>query len=475
MALWGGRFSDAPADAVFALSRSVHFDWRLAPYDLRASLAHLEVLESSGLLEKKVAADIRGALKELLNDVASGNFLPDQSDEDVHSALERGLTEKLGPTGGALRAGRSRNDQVATDLKLFAIDQMIALAVSVTHLQEALIAKADEYADAPAPGFTHMQHAQPILFGHELAKHVHAFSRDLERISDWLKRTKVSPLGSGALAGSSLPLAPEKTAKSLGFSSSSANSIDGVSDRDFVAEALFIASLIGVHLSRIGEEWCIFATSEFGWAKVADAYSTGSSIMPQKKNPDVAELARGKAGRLIGNLTGLLAALKGLPFAYNRDLQEDKEPLFDSFDTLALVLPAVTGMVATTEFDRTKMLEAAPLGFSLATEIADFLVRAHVPFAIAHESAGKCVALCEKTSRQLHDLTDSELASIHPSLTGKVREVLSVNGALASRTTRGGTAPSALQTQISELQNELSENTKEFTDAAKAFHGMMES
>jgi argininosuccinate lyase len=475
MALWGGRFSDAPADAVFALSRSVHFDWRLAPYDLRSSLAHLEILESSGLLEKKVASDIRGALKELLKEVASGKFLPIESDEDVHSALERGLTEKLGSTGGALRAGRSRNDQVATDLKLFAIDHMIALAISVTDLQAALIAKANEYADAPAPGFTHMQHAQPILFGHELAKHVHAFSRDLERISDWLERTKVSPLGSGALAGSSLPLAPEKTAKSLGFTSSSANSIDGVSDRDFVAEAVFIASLIGVHLSRIGEEWCIWATTEFSWAKVADAYSTGSSIMPQKKNPDVAELARGKAGRLIGNLTGLLAMLKGLPFAYNRDLQEDKEPLFDSFDTLALVLPAVTGMVATTEFDRKKMLEAAPRGFSLATEIADFLVRAHVPFATAHESAGKCVALCEKTSRELHELTDAELTSIHPSLSPKVREVLSVDGALASRTTRGGTAPSALKVQISDLQSELLQNTKEFTAAADAFHGMMEA
>lgn len=475
MALWGGRFSDAPADAVFALSRSVHFDWRLAPYDLRSSLAHLEILESSGLLEKKVASDIRGALKELLKEVAGRKFLPIQSDEDVHSALERGLTEKLGTTGGALRAGRSRNDQVATDLKLFAIDHMIALAISVTDLQEALIAKANEYADAPAPGFTHMQHAQPILFGHELAKHVHAFSRDLERISDWLERTKVSPLGSGALAGSSLPLAPEKTAKSLGFTSSSANSIDGVSDRDFVAEAVFIASLIGVHLSRIGEEWCIWATTEFGWAKVADAYSTGSSIMPQKKNPDVAELARGKAGRLIGNLTGLLAMLKGLPFAYNRDLQEDKEPLFDSFDTLALVLPAVTGMVATTEFDRKKMLEAAPRGFSLATEIADFLVREHVPFSMAHESAGKCVALCEKTSRALHELTDAELTSIHPSLSPKVREVLNVDGALASRTTRGGTAPTALKVQISDLQSELLLNTKEFTAAAKAFHGMMEA
>lgn len=474
MALWGGRFSDAPTDAVFALSRSVHFDWRLAPYDLRSSLAHLEILESSGLLQKSDAIKIQKALKELITEVASGKFKPIDSDEDVHSALERGLTEKLGETGGALRAGRSRNDQVATDLKLFAMDHMISLANSVITLQDALIKKASEYADAPAPGFTHMQHAQPILFGHEIAKHVHAFSRDLERISDWLKRTNVSPLGSGALSGSSLPLAPEKTAKALGFETNSGNSIDGVSDRDFVAEALFITSMIGIHLSRIGEEWCIWATTEFGWAKVSDAYSTGSSIMPQKKNPDMAELARGKAGRLIGNLIGVLAMLKGLPFAYNRDLQEDKEPLFDSLDTLALVLPAVTGMVATTDFDRKKMLEATPLGFSLATEIADFLVRSHVPFAIAHECAGKCVALCEKTSRQLHELTDSELTTIHPALTPKVREVLTVTGALASRTTRGGTAPTAISNQLKELGAELAANTKFYTSAKKAFHAMME-
>jgi len=363
MALWGGRFSDKPADVVFALSRSVHFDWRLAPYDIRSSLAHLAVLESSGLLNPEVATKIRAALLELKDEVASGRFTYNETDEDVHSALERGLTEKLGEIGGSLRAGRSRNDQVATDLRLYAIDAMLATAEMIIHLQQALITKADEYADAPAVGFTHMQHAQPVLFGHELAKHVHAFNRDLDRIDDWLVRTSVSPLGSGALAGSSLPLSPEATATALGFKKSAGNSIDGVSDRDFVAEALFIISMVGVHLSRIGEEWCIWATTEFGWAKVSDAYSTGSSIMPQKKNPDMAELARGKAGRLIGNLTGVLTMLKGLPFAYNRDLQEDKEPLFDSFDTLALVLPAVTGMVATTNFDRAKMAAAAPTGY----------------------------------------------------------------------------------------------------------------
>jgi argininosuccinate lyase len=473
MALWGGRFSAAPADAVFALSRSVDFDWRLAPYDLRSSLAHLRVLSASGLLSKEVAHQIEKALRELIDEVAIGKFVASEDDEDVHSALERGLTEKIGEVGGALRAGRSRNDQVATDLKLFAIDHMMEIAQMILELQKALSAKAAEYGDAPAPGFTHMQHAQPILFGHEIAKHIHAFARDLDRIQDWLKRTSVSPLGSGALAGSGLGLKPEVTAKDLGFSSSSANSIDGVSDRDFVAEALFIISMVGVHLSRIGEEWCIWATTEFGWAKVADAYSTGSSIMPQKKNPDMAELARGKAGRLIGNLTGVLAMLKGLPFAYNRDLQEDKEPLFDSIDTLILVLPAVTGMVATTTFDRAKMLKAAPQGFSLATEIADFLVRSNVPFALAHEAAGKCVALCETKKIDLHELSDADFLQVHPQLTPEIRKVLTVEGAIASRTTVGATGGAALVAQLAAANSDIKSAEKKLSDQMRVFSEMM--
>ena len=474
MALWGGRFAESPAQTVFALSRSVHFDWRLAPYDLRASLAHLRILESKGLLEADTSACLKGALIELISDVNSGKFAPIESDEDVHSALERGLTEKIGEIGGSLRAGRSRNDQVATDLRLYSIDAMIEIAHRIIELQQALIELSSQYCDAPAPGFTHMQHAQPILFGHELAKHVHAFERDVDRISNWLDRTKVSPLGSGALSGSSLNLSPEQSAKDLGFTSSAGNSIDAVSDRDFVAEALFIASMVGVHLSRIGEEWCIWSTTEFGWARVADAYSTGSSIMPQKKNPDMAELARGKTGRLIGNLTSVLAMLKGLPFAYNRDLQEDKEPLFDSIDTLLLVLPAITGMVSTTEFDRKKMLSAAPRGFSLATEIADYLVRSHIPFAQAHEAAGKCVALCEATQRELHELSDAEFLQIHSSLSSDVRTVLTVDGALASRTTRGATSAESLTSQLDELRQNLVKTSTKFNAEARVFSGMMD-
>ena len=475
MALWGARFSDGPADAVFALSRSAHFDWRLAPYDIRSSLAHLSVLESSKLVAKDDAAAIRGALKELAVEVSKGSFVAQADDEDVHSALERGLTAKLGAVGGALRAGRSRNDQVTTDLRLFAIDHMLEVASMVTVLNTAILNKANEYVNDSAPGFTHIQHAQPVSFGHELAKHAHAFARDLDRINDWLKRTSVSSLGAGALAGSSLPLNPERTAKELGFDSSFANSIDAVSDRDYVAEALFICATIGLHLSRIGEEWTLWASTEFAWAKVADEYSTGSSIMPQKKNPDMAELARGKSGRLIGNLVSVMTMLKGLPFAYNRDLQEDKEPFFDSIDTLLLTLPAVTGMVATTDFDREKMAQAAPTGFSLATEIADYLVRKNVPFASAHESAGKCVALCEKSSRQLHELSDDEFKAIHPSLDGGVRDVLNVAGALSSRTTAGGTAPALVAEQIKSALKENATQSKKIADKAKAFSEMMGS
>ena len=473
MALWGGRFAQGPEDSVFALSRSVHFDWRLAPYDLRSSMAHLAILNKSGLIAPKDATAISNALKELTQEVAAGTFVASDSDEDVHSALERGLTEKLGAVGGSLRAGRSRNDQVTTDLRLFSIDHMLEIATLLTALQTAILEKAAEYVNDPAPGFTHIQHAQPVSFGHELAKHAQAFARDLDRINDWLSRTSVSSLGAGALAGSSLPLEPAFTAKNLGFESTFANSIDAVSDRDYVAEALFICAMIGNHLSRIGEEWSLWASQEFAWARVADAYSTGSSIMPQKKNPDMAELARGKSGRLVGNLVSVLTMLKGLPFAYNRDLQEDKEPLFDSIDTLLLVLPAVTGMIATTDFDREKMALAAPAGFSLATEIADYLAKKNVPFSQGHEAAGKCVALCESSARQLHQLTDDELASVHPQLDGGVREFLTVHGALNSRTTSGGTAPTLVAQQIKDALTANGKTSQEIASKRKAFSEMM--
>ncbi|MFM8844099.1 MAG: argininosuccinate lyase [Actinomycetota bacterium] len=471
--LWGGRFSTTPEASMFALSRSVHFDWRLAPYDLRSSLAHVNALESQKIISSETAAQLRTALQQLQLEVRNGSFLPSEGDEDVHSALERGLKEKLGEIGGAIRAGRSRNDQVATDFRLYLIDHMIEIAASLVELESAITELASEYVDDVAPGFTHLQHAQPVSFGHELAKHAHAISRDISRISDWLKRTNFSPLGSGALSGSSLPLQPEKTAMDLGFAGVVANSIDAVMDRDFAAEALFIIALVGVHISRIGEEWTLWSSTEFGWAKLHDSFSTGSSIMPQKKNPDAAEIARGKSGRFIGNLTGLLTVMKGLAFAYNRDLQEDKEPVFDSIENLLLLLPALSGMISTTTFDRSKMKIAAPLGFSLATEIADFLVRQGVPFSQAHEVAGKCVSLCEAKGIELHQLDDVELLNIHPKLTSEVRKNLDALGAIEARTTSNGTAPSSVRLQLKNLKSQIAEDSKWINDERTHFSGMM--
>ena len=450
--LWGGRFQGGPADALAALSVSVHFDWRLAPYDLAASRAHARVLHRAALLDDDELARMLAALDDLTADVASAAFTPTAADEDVHTALERGLVERLGSLGGKLRAGRSRNDQVATDFRLYLRDASRQLVVRIGELQSAILGQAESLIDAPAPGFTHLQRAQPVSFGHELAKHVHALARDVDRFHDWDRRAAYSPLGAGALAGSSLPLDPESVALELGFHGAVANSIDAVSDRDFAAEFLFVAAMVSVHLSRIGEEVCLWASREFGWATLDDAYSTGSSIMPQKKNPDVAELARGKAGRIIGHLAGLLATLKGLPFAYNRDLQEDKEPVFDAIDTLLLLLPAVAGMVATMTFHRERMAAAAPEGFALATDVAEWLVRHGVPFRSAHEVAGECVRVCEERGVDLTDLTDADLAEVSPALTPDVREVLSVTGSLAARSAFGGTAPVRVREQLAALR-----------------------
>ncbi len=349
--LWGGRFAAGPADALARLSVSVQFDWRLAPYDLLASAAHARVLHKAGLLDDGELSRMLSALDDLRRACRDGSFRPDASDEDVHTALERGLLERLGSLGGKLRAGRSRNDQVATDLRLYLRDHVRTIVARLAELEDALIGQAEQHMDTPVPGLTHLQHAQPVLLAHQLLAHVQAFARDASRLRDWDRRAAVSPLGAGALAGSSLPLDPEALAAELGFDSAFDNSMDAVSDRDFAAEFCFAAALLGVHLSRLGEEVALWASYEFSWVQLDDAYATGSSIMPQKKNPDVAELARGKAGRLIGGLTGLLTTLKGLPLTYNRDLQEDKEPVFDAVDTLLMVLPAVAGLIATLRFN----------------------------------------------------------------------------------------------------------------------------
>jgi argininosuccinate lyase len=450
--LWGGRFEGGPSEALARLSVSVQFDWRLAPYDLLGSRAHARVLGRAGLLTDDELTKVLGALEDLERACRSGEFRPTVSDEDVHTALERGLLERLGALGGKLRAGRSRNDQVATDLRLYLRDHVRQIVSRLVELETALIAQAEHNRDVAAPGMTHLQHAQPVLFAHQLLAHVHPLSRDIDRLRDWDKRAAVCPLGSGALAGSSLPLDPQAVAAELGFDSAAPNSMDAVSDRDFAAEFLFVAALIGVHLSRLGEEVVLWASQEFRWIEMDDTYATGSSIMPQKKNPDVGELARGKAGRLIGNLMSLLTTLKGLPLTYNRDLQEDKEPVFDAVDTLLLVLPAVSGLIATMRVNTERLEALAPAGFALATDLAELLVRRGVAFRDAHEVVGHLVVWCQVNDKDFGDLTDDELITVSPHLTPDVREVLNVPGALASRQAYGGTAPERVREQLDALR-----------------------
>ncbi|WP_380175326.1 argininosuccinate lyase [Kineococcus sp. DHX-1] len=460
--LWGARFATGPAEAMAALSKSTHFDFRLARYDLAGSRAHARVLHTAGLLDDATLQALLGGLDALEADVVSGAFVPAPEDEDVHSALERALVDRVGAdVGGRLRAGRSRNDQIATLLRMFLRDHARVVAGLVLDVVEALLTQAAAHPSAAMPGRTHLQHAQPVLLGHHLMAHAWPLLRDVERLRDWDARAAVSPYGSGALAGSSLGLDPLAVAHELGFTRSVENSIDGTASRDVAAEFAFVAAMIGVDLSRISEEVIAWATKEFSFVTLDDAWSTGSSIMPQKKNPDVAELARGKAGRLIGDLTGLLATLKGLPLAYNRDLQEDKEPVFDAVDTLELLLPAVAGMVATLHFHTDRMASLAPQGFALATDIAEWLVRQGVPFREAHQISGACVRRCEERSAQedrsveLWDLTVEDLAGISPHLTREVKDVLSTEGSLGSRDGIGGTAPVRVAEQLEAAQDAL--------------------
>ncbi len=446
--LWGARFAGSPAEALARLSLSVHFDWRLAQYDLAASRAHARVLARAGLLDADELGRMLAALDDLESACATGQFRPTIEDEDVHTALERGLLERLGTLGGKLRAGRSRNDQVATDLRLYLRDHARRVAGRLVELVDALTEQAGRHVDTPAPGMTHLQHAQPVSFGHHLLAHVQAFGRDLDRLADWDRRAAICPLGSGALAGSSLPLDPAMVAAELGFRAPAENSIDAVADRDFVAEFLFVAAMIGVHLSRLGEEIVLWTSQEFGWIELDDAFATGSSIMPQKKNPDVAELARGKSGRLIGDLTAVLTMLKGLPLAYDRDLQEDKEPAFDAVDTLEVVLPAAAGMISTMTVRVDELARAAPRGYTLATEVAEWLVRRGVPFREAHEITGRLVALCLARDCQLDEVSTADLATVSPHLSDEVRDVLSVRGALYARTGAGSTGPDPVADQL---------------------------
>ena len=448
-ALWGGRFAEGPAPALAALSKSTHFDWVLAPYDVAASKAHAKVLHRAGLLTDEQRDGLLAGLDSLAEDVASGSFVPIVTDEDVHAALERGLIERVGEElGGRLRAGRSRNDQIATLFRMWLRDAVRRVADGVLDVVGALSTQAAAHPTAVMPGKTHMQSAQPVMLAHHLLAHAHPLLRDVDRIVDFDRRAAVSPYGAGALAGSSLGLDPDAIAEELGFAAAADNSIDATAARDFAAEAAFVLAMIGVDVSRLAEDIIVWSTTEFGYVTLSDAWATGSSIMPQKKNPDIAELARGKSGRLIGNLAGLLATLKAQPLGYNRDLQEDKEPVFDSVAQLEMLLPAMAGLVATLRFDVERMAELASAGYTLATDIAEWLVRQGVPFRVAHEAAGAAVREAESRGVGLEELGDDELIAIHPELTASVREVLTVDGSVASRDARGGTAPIQVAKQL---------------------------
>jgi argininosuccinate lyase len=440
--LWGGRFAGGPSPELARLSKSTHFDWQLAGYDIRGSRAHARALATAGYLTEDELAGMLSGLDTLDAAVEDGRFQPAPTDEDVHSALERGLIDIVGTElGGKLRAGRSRNDQVATLVRMLLRDHAAVIARLLVDLIDALAAQAETNETAIMPGRTHLQHAQPVLLAHHLFAHCWPLVRDLERFNDWNKRSDFSPYGSGALAGNTLGLDSSVIATELGFSAVVENSIDGTASRDLVAEFAYITAQIGIDLSRLAEEVILWNTREFGFVTLDDSYSTGSSIMPQKKNPDIAELARGKSGRLIGNLTGLLTTLKGLPLAYNRDLQEDKEPVFDSIETLEVLLPAFTGMIATITFHTDRMAELAPQGYSLATDVAEWLVKRHVSFRDAHEITGTMVKVAEGQGLELHEIDDAALAEISPHLTPDVREVLTIQGSVTRRDGQAGTAP----------------------------------
>lgn len=447
--LWHGRFAGGPSEALQALNDSLPFDQRMFREDIAGSRAHVRMLCDVGLFTEAERDGVLAALDTVEHEIESGSFDFQVNDEDIHTAVERRVTE-LEPAGAKMHTGRSRNDQVATDLRLWtrsAIDEVLEL---IERLQRTLLAHAEQAGDAYLPGYTHLQQAQPVALSHHLLAHGWALARDAERLVDARKRTNVSVLGAGALAGSSLPLDPEKSADYLGFDAVFDNSLDGVADRDFVAEALFAVSLLGVHLSRIGEEWILWASTEFGFVTLDDGFSTGSSMMPQKKNPDIAELARGKAGRLIGHLTGFLTTLKGLPLTYNKDMQEDKEPLFDAVDTVRLTLLALDGMISTTTFNTEAMAAQAASPYAAATDLAEWLVARGMPFRDAHAVVG------EKVRRALAgEGSLGELVAADPQLGDEAAALLEPGVSVTRRTTRGGGSPAAVADQIERFRARL--------------------
>ena len=450
--LWHGRFAEEPAEELLAFTSSLDFDRRLAGDDIAGSRAHVAMLGRVGLLADEEVAAVTTALDTVDKELAEGTFAFAPTDEDIHTAIERRVTDLAGPGGAKLHTGRSRNDQVALDLRLFLRREGRAVAAAVHELQGVLVHRATDAGDTYLPGYTHLQRAQPVLLAHHLLAHFWAFGRDFDRWRDALERADVSPLGAGALAGSSLPLDPDDVARELGFARRFENSLDAVSDRDFVAEALFVAAMTQSHLSRLGEEIVLWASEEFGFVRLADAYSTGSSMLPQKKNPDIAELARGGAGRVIGDLTGLLATLKGLPLAYNRDLQGDKEPLFDALDTCTGALRAVAGLVDTAEFVPARMQTAADDAASAATDLAELLVRQGVPFRDAHHAVGELVRQAAE-----RDIALEELVMTDPRLGPDALTLLEPGEAVRQRTTPGGAGPEPVRHQLAAARARLDE------------------
>ncbi len=448
--LWAGRFDGGPAEALQQLNDSLPFDRRMFAQDIQGSWAHVTMLAEVGILSDEERSQIHDALNEVEREMATGVFETQAGDEDIHTAVERRVTELAPEAGGKIHTGRSRNDQVATDLRLWTKRELHELAQLVITFQETLLRRAEDVGDAYLPAYTHLQQAQPVTLAHHLLAHCWALARDVERLVQTLDRVDVSPLGAGALAGSSLPLQPERTAALLGFAKVFDNSMDAVSDRDFVAEALFDMSLLGVHLSRIGEELILWSSTEFGFVSLDDAFSTGSSMMPQKKNPDIAELARGKAGRLIGHLTGFLTTLKGLPLTYNKDLQEDKEPLFDACDTIRLTLLALDGMVGSLTFNTDTMAMQADNPFAAATDLAEFLVNKGMPFRSAHHVVGALVRSALAGEGSL-----PALVAASPELGPEAAKLMEPGASMRNRTTRGGGGPAATALELDRFRSVL--------------------
>jgi len=448
--LWGGRFGSSPAEAFQRLNASIPFDIRLAPYDIRGSIAHARMLGARGIVSREESAALVGGLETVLGEVEAGTFVWELSDEDVHTAVERRLREVAGDVALKLHTGRSRNDQVALDVHLFVRDAAGEIRAAVLAAMLALVEVAEREYGLILPGYTHLQRAQPMLLSHHLLAHFWALKRDISRLEAAREAAGVSPLGAAALAGTPHPVDPGITANELGMQPLS-NSLDAVSDRDFALDLLYACTVLGLHLSRLGEEWVLWTSAEFGFATLDDPYSSGSSIMPQKKNPDAYELMRGKAGRLIGDLNALLITLKGLPLGYSKDLQEDKEPLFDAVDSVLVMLAALPEMLRTARFDGERMEEATG-GFVLATELADFLAANGVPFREAHHAVGRLVKQCEELNVSLEELPQEDLSAAHPALAELPEGLLSPRGSVQNKRSDGSTSPNSVDEQLSEAR-----------------------